>query len=232
MQRRLITVPDTVLRFTMADWEIDWRGIGAGQHGAGGEVVVHNAFPRWVAKSRIFLRGDDLARWRAIRAHAQGRLSIYRIRMCDPVGAEWGAFGGPPAFAAGGVPFAGGISWSTGQNWLYRPFATADAPAPAGAEQIDIDTTSASGFTPRDGQIMSADDWPFVVTSVRRLTGANRFRLGVQMPLRAPIQGGARIDLIPIGRFVATEDAMGAAPYGAARISRVALSLTENLNRR
>jgi len=225
MQRLIVTVPAAFLRFISVDWDIDWRGQSLGENNGGGSQVVYNRFPRWVGTPSIILQGSAIAGWRAIRAEAQGRVGIYRIPMCDPAGFHFSATGaGVPA---AGIPFSEGPTFESGYGFAYEPRCTASASAAAGATSILVEDSDA---VPVPGQIMSANSWPFVVTSVTEVS-SGVYDLTVQMPLRAAISAGDTVLLRGEGLFEAVEDSMGRPSYGAGRLSKVKLSFREVLNR-
>lgn len=219
MQRPIITIPDGFLRHLRMNWDIDWRGQGAGETTGGNTQVVFNAFPRWIGQPEVFLHGAEITQWRAIRAQAQGLLGIYRVEMIDPLG-----FTDPMIGST--IPFSTGQTFSTGQGFAYSPFVTAMVDVPAGASEIVVTATAA----PVVGQIMSHKDWPFVITYVTP-EGGSYYRLGVQMPLRAAITAGDLLDLRAFGLFEVTEGAAGNPAYGASRVSTISLSFREVLNR-
>lgn len=219
MQRHIITIPPGFLRLLRVDWDIDWRGQSSGDRTDGSTQVVYNRFPRWVGRPEIFLQGAQVARWRAIRGAAQGRVGVYRIRMCDPVGFTDASLGDQ-------IPYSNGLPHSTGAGFEYAPICTASLAAAAGATELRV----AAGVAPNVGQIMSHDDWPFLVTSVETVS-AGVYDLGVQMPLRAAIAAGDPINMQGTGLFEATDDTMGNPSYAAARVATVGLSFQEVLVR-
>ncbi|WP_372570360.1 hypothetical protein [Ruegeria jejuensis] len=207
------------------DWDIDWRGQPASDRTSGNSQVVYNAFPRWVGSPQILLRKEQIRNWRAFRATAQGRVGIYRIRLCDPVGfglSETGA-----GIGSKGVPFSTSTFFSADVGFAYDPKATVNIAADAGSEQLTI---TSPDVAPKVGQIMSYDDWPFQVTTVRT-TGADTYSIGIQMPLRSAITAGESVSLAGIGRFEAVEDGMGNPTYGAAHVSTPRLQFREVLTR-
>lgn len=223
MQRRIVNIPPNFARVISCNWDIDWRGQGSGDANDGASRVIYNAFPRWIGAPQVFLVGDQIAQWRAIKLHAQGRVGVYRMQMIDPAG--FGFF----ADVADPVPFAGGELFSGGVGFAHRPTALAVGPVAAGAEELRIDVAP-SGFAPVAGQLMSEGDWPFSVTWVRLVSGTV-YDIGVQMPIRQAILDGASIDLIATGLFEAQEDLMGQSEYTAVQHATVSLSFREVLSR-
>lgn len=218
MQRPIVTLPAAFLEFLQVDWDIDWRGQGLGETTGGGSATVFNRFPRWVGSPSVFLAGEALAQWRAIRATAQGRVGIYRVPMVDTIG-----FDAPPDMD---LSFADGSSFATGAGFAAEPLGFAALAAKAGAEQIRIETEDA----PRIGQIMSQGLWPFTVTWVLEVS-AGVYDLGVQMPLREALAVGDPIRMEAMGLFEAVEGGMGRVTYDASRAAQVKLNFREVLNR-
>jgi len=229
MQRPLVTVPPCLLRLTSADWSIDWRSQSSPEAQDGVSQTVFAAFPRWVSASEIWLRGEALRAWRAIRSAARGRAGVYRLRMCDPAAFSRASIAAPSGWLTDGIPSAEGNPFDTGAGYWVDPFVVASFAAPAGSGILDVDITPA-GVAPVQGQIMSAGDWPFMVTSVTQLYGSI-YRLTVEMPLRAAVAAGDPVLMIAAGRFEAIEEDMGNPAYGAGRTSTVRLSLREVLTR-
>lgn len=221
MQRPIVTLPHDFLRFLSVDWDIDWRGQGLGETTGGGSATVHNKFPRWIGSPTIYLKGAALAQWRAIRAAAQGRVGIYRLPMLDPVGID------PVNAGSSDFFFDGGIGFDDRAGLVSDPVCFAAADASAGAEQIRVEGPAVD---PVIGQIMSHNQWPFVVTWVAEVS-AGVFDLGVQMPLREAIAAGDPVKLQGEGLFEAVEGSMGRPSYGVTRLSQLTLNFREVLNR-
>lgn len=225
MNRDTITVPPHVLLWTNMAWDIDWRGQSAGDATGGLTRTVFNGFPRWVGEPQAFVKDETLRQWRAIRASAQGRANIYRMQMVDPAGYKY------PNTPQNGTTFEDGGRFSDGQGFLPQQFALSIGGHAKGAEEIRVDMSSISGApSPNQGQIMSHDDWPFMVNWVLPVSGTI-YDIGVQMPLRAAIADGDPILMQGVGRFEAVGDDMGAVPYGPAHYSRPKLQFREVLRR-
>ncbi|OWU80431.1 hypothetical protein [Phaeobacter sp. 22II1-1F12B] len=225
MQRPIITIPFGFLRTANFDWDIDWHEQSLGEANSGASQTLYNAFPRWTGGPGIFLQGKAVAQWRAIRAQAQGRIGMYRIRMCDPAAFRLSDTG--VGFTGSGSPFSTGQPFSTGYGFEYVPTCSAKKSASAGATEIRIENAAA---VPVPGQIMSHNYWPFAVTYVTAIS-AGVYDLGVQMPLRAPIAAGDVIKLRGEGLFEALESGMGRMGYGPGIAGRVQLSFREVLSR-
>lgn len=231
MMRRIITIPPTLFKLTSADWDIDWRGQSAGEANSGVTTVVYNAFPRFVAEPSIVLRPDDIAQWRAVRAHARGRTGIYRVRMTDVVGfARKSVAPGASSWLTTGTPHTSGSLFANGLGYWYDPFVTAAASASAGAETIRVNTVASGGVAPNPGQIMSAADWPFVVTSVSSVSADVR-ELTVEPALRRSITAGDTILMTGAGLFEVSDDAAGNPTYDVSKVSRLSIGLREVINR-
>ncbi|KAF0675067.1 hypothetical protein PMES_02588 [Profundibacterium mesophilum KAUST100406-0324] len=227
MERRIITIPPGLFAPTQFDWDIDWRAQSAGETGDGVTRTVFNAFPRWIGSPSVVLVHSQIAAWRAIRAQAQGAVGVYRVPMSDPITySPRGA--APEGWIDDGVPLANGQRLATGEGTSYEPFVRAKRAEAAGAEVIRIDTGGQS--VPVPGQIMSHDDWPFVLTSATRLSGTI-YECQVQMPLRRALPLGARIDLRARGLFEIASDGTGNPAYGASRVSSITVEFREWLNR-
>ena len=223
MERPIITIPRGFLKHLNMSWDIDWRGQSAGEQTGGGTQVVYNAFPRWIGSPEIALYREEIREWRAIRAQARGRTGIYVVEMCDPVGfAQANPY-------PDGIPFSNGQPFSTGYGWQYEPMFYGVGFNKIGAETIRVNVAG-MGIAPVAGQIMSHDDWPFVVTTVAEVS-TGIYDLGIEMPLRAPIRSGDPILLKPRGRFEVLEDTTGNPAYGASRYSQVQLEFREVLTR-
>ena len=106
MKRRVITIPPNFARVLSCNWDIDWRGQGAGDANDGSSRVIYNAFPRWIGAPQLFLAGAQIAQWRALKSHAQGRVGMYRMQMFDPAGfAELSDVAGAVSFSDGRIGF-------------------------------------------------------------------------------------------------------------------------------
>lgn len=230
MKRSIVTVPAHVMRHLSVNWDIDWRGRGAGDATSGLTRTVYDGFPRWTGSPEIFVRKETLRLWRAVRAQAQGRRNIYRIEMVDPVGFRPQETGASTATIRDGLPFGNGATFASGAGWRYAPFALAVGAHAKGAEEMRVDVESCGGVAPKVGQIMSHDDWPFTVTWVQPV-GGTVYDIGVQMPLRAAVRDSDPVLMRGVGRFEAAEEGMGNPSHGPALFSRPQLSFREVLAR-
>ena len=224
MQRPIITIRPDLLRYLSCNWDIDWRGQSASLN-SGISRTVYAGFPRWVGSPGVFLSGAALAEWRAIKATAQGRRGIYRLPLVDPIGFSPSGVGSYDS----GLPFSSGATFSNARGFAFEPFATCAVAVAKGATSLRVDTASV-GVAPAQGQIMSAGDWPFMVTSVLPVSGT-LYDLTVEMPLRAAIAVDAPILMQGRGLFEAAEEGMGNAAYDANRVSQISLSFVEVLTR-
>jgi hypothetical protein len=226
MERPVITIPRSLLHELRMTWRIEWRGQDAGSTIGGNALSVINAFPRWIGSPEVSLHRDAIRRWRALMAEGQGRLGIYRLPMTDPIGFSWAAAAG--AYAKSGVPFSSGARFSSGQGFNFTPTVLAVGAVANGATQFRMDV-SPCGIGPVEGQMMSYDDWPFMVTWVDAVSDT-LFDVGVQM-LRTAIPAGAEINMQAFGRFEVVDEGQGAASYGASRYTTATLSVQEVLRR-
>lgn len=220
INRSIITIPVGFLRHLDFNWDIDWRSQSPRAKLDGSSEDVLNAYPLWVGGSRVSLRQGDILTWRAIRARAQGRANLYRVRMCDPLSSHKSS-----PQVQNGIPYSDNQPFSTGLGFEYRPFVTAVSNVARGAEVMTV-----SGAVPRLGQIISHDDWPYIVTSVTTLSGGDH-RVTFQMPLCAPIPAGATVFLDGSGLFEAVDPDMGAAPYGPGFHATTQLAFRQYINR-
>lgn len=230
MSRQIVTVPRSIAASTRFTWDIDWRGQSPGESMTGATPIVYNAAPRWVGKPVLGLNKDAILQWRAIRAQAQGRALAYRFPMIDPLGDRAAHSVAAQSWIGSGVPFATGASFSTGAGFAYAPSARLVNAAPAGATSMTIDVTGAPR-APYVGQMLSHDNWPFVVTSVTAATVADHYDLTVQMPLRKAIAADEPISYFASGIFVAADDLTGAPQYERRMRSRPEMSLVEYITR-
>ncbi|MBT9387017.1 hypothetical protein KM176_24465 [Pseudooceanicola sp. CBS1P-1] len=217
MSRAIIDLPRFLLRASLVDWDIDWRGQSAGGDTAGGEQVVYNAFPRWVGSPRIILPGPMIGVWRAIRAQAEGRVNAYRVPMVDPVSLRPQARDWRADLQA----------WQRGIYRPHRPVVTCTTAVAAGATTITVNEALA-GQPVRVGAFLSYDDWPFVVTG--RAGAGAAVTLSVKM-LRTAIPAGAAIDLAASGVFLGTSDTMGNPAYDTSGVASVDLDFREWIGR-
>lgn len=224
MKREIVTVPRCVLRQLSVNWDIDWRGRGLGDTTDGVTRTMYDGFPRWTGSPQVVLTADTIRQWRAVRATAQGRRSIYRIEMVDPVGFR------PQETGASDRTIRDGTAFGPDVSFRYAPFALAVGTHGKGAEEIRVDAAPCNGVAPKIGQIMSHDDWPFTVTWVQPVSGTV-YDIGVQMPLRAAIRDGDFVLMRGVGRFEAADEGMGNPSYGPASFSRPRLSFREVLAR-
>ena len=228
MKRSIITLPPQLLKWLVRSWDIDWRGQGAGDFTSGVTRTLYAGFPRWVVESPIILEREQILQWRAIRAAAQGRRHIYRIRMYDPQGFSLSETGGTEG--GSGTPFSEGQYFETGFGFEYNPFALAVGAHAAGAEEIRVDVSSCNDVAPKQGQIMSHNDWPFEVTWVQHVSGTV-YDIGIQMPLRSAIADEDPVLMRGVGRFEAMDEGMGNPAYDPTRFSRPQLRFQEVLAR-
>ncbi|MGR3452875.1 hypothetical protein [Pseudooceanicola sp.] len=226
MERPVITIPRSLLRELRMTWRTEWRGQDAGMSIGGNPLTVINAFPRWVGTPEVSLHRDAIRRWRALLAEGQGRLGIYRLPMTDPVGFDWNA--AASAHVKLGVPFSNGAKFTTGQGIRYTPTVLAVGAVTSGAPEFRVDI-SPCGIAPAEGQIMSHDDWPFIVTWVDAVS-ETIYDIGVRM-LRTAIPDGAEIMMQAHGRFEVVDEGQGDAPYDASRYTTAQLSVQEVLRR-
>lgn len=218
--RQTIIIPRFLMRATACQWRIDWRGQGAVSGLDGSDQIIYNAFPRWVGTAQVSLRGDMGRVWRALIARGQGRVNCYSVPMVDPIARQLDA---PADFWRASLE-----DYLAGRYVEPRPTITCAADAAAGAETITVDERAAARPV-RVGSILSAADWPFVVTG-RSGSGAATV-LEVEMPLRRAIAAGAQIDLAPRGLFVATDDAMGWPSFAGSTSQAPTLDLAEWITR-
>jgi len=219
INRRIITIPPRFLREIEFNWDIDWRGQAPRARLNGTSEDVLSAFPMWVGSPVISLRREQILTWRAIRASAQGRANLYRVRMCDPLGRS-GA-----SSDLDGIPFSTEEPFSNGLGFEYRPFCRAVGAVTRGSETMVL-----AGDAPKVGQMISHDDWPYVVTSV--LTqGDGTHLVGFQMPLYANIPDDDPVFLDGRGLFEASDSDMGAVPYSATSHTRARLSFRQYITR-
>lgn len=219
INRRIITIPPGFMRNIEVNWDIDWRGQSPRAKVNGATEDVLSAYPLWVGTPTISLRREHILAWRAIRAQAQGRANLYRIRMCDPLGSHL------TGAAQSGVPFSDDQPFASGLGFENRPFMTAVSGVSRGSETMVV-----SGTPPRQGQIISHNDWPYLVTSVLAVSGGDH-RITFQMPLYAAIPAGDPVYLDGSSLFEAADADMGAAPYGPGFHTTARLSFRQYINR-
>ncbi|MGI3169981.1 hypothetical protein ACRARG_12550 [Pseudooceanicola sp. C21-150M6] len=226
MERPIITVPRDLLRQTEFNWQIDWRGQESGVSIGGNPLGVVNAFPRWIGEPQMTLHNDLVRRWRAIIGQAQGRLGVFRLPLIDPIGFDWQAAAG--ALSPNGAQIGNGEYLTTGNGIAYVPMALAVGAVAAGATEFRIDV-SPCGIAPVDGQIMSAEDWPFQVTWTQPVSGT-LYDIGV-VRLATAIEDGGVINMQGHGRFEMRDESQGMASYGPDRHSTPSLAVQEVLRR-
>ncbi len=222
MALEIVTIPSILFCNQNMNWDIDWRSQGAGINLEGVTQQVRANYPRWIGSPKVALKETELLTWRAIRAYTSGRALCYRIKMFDPVG-----YNPTASLVTNGVDWANNLPWANGLGWEYDPFVLAKGTVQAGAVQMQI-TIESGASAPVPGQIMSYDDWPFVVTWVKD-DGSNNYTIGVQMPIRTLIPNGAKIKLRASGLFLAREENMGLPDYGLSMTSMPTLFFEEYL---
>ena len=209
-------MPLPLLRQTIFNWRIDWRGKPPSQGLNGNEQIVYNAAPRIVGEPVVYLEGDAILAFRALIARGRGRVNIYRMPLLDPLAHQPKLGGG----ANWGLEFA---ALQSGQYLEYRPQVACAAGAAAGAASIIVNEANLD--TPvRVGQWLSYDDWPFLV--VGRTGSGVAVTLTVER-LAVTIPPAALIDVHARGIFKATDDSMGWPSYGAGAFTDLNLSFVE-----
>ncbi|WP_457645327.1 hypothetical protein [Profundibacter sp.] len=224
MKREIITIPRRILRVQTFDWLIDWRGQRSGEGLSGVYQTVFSSFPRWIGTLDFNVFRDEILKWRAVHAAAMSEINIYRIEMLDVQGLDF-----PAQSPANGVPHVGGAVFQGGAGYSYEPFVFCPAGASRGDTSVVVETP-AGVAPPTAGRLMSYDDWPFVVTSVRDL-GGSQYALTVKPSIRGDIPAGARINLRARGLFYAENSDRANPAYGLNRASSPKLQLVEYLNR-
>jgi len=230
MTRTLIDMPPDLLRYISVDWDIDWRSQRLGEFTDGVTRTAFTGVPRWIGTPKSYLDRSRLGRWRATRAVAAGGWGIYRIRMVDLGVAPMAGAGITPAIAAQGRAWSTGEYFSTGKGWEAVVTATAAASYPVGATEVQIDTTPSGSVEPVVGQIMSHDDWPFMVVSLRNRGGA-LWDLQIAPGLRGAITAGDIVMMQGVGRFQAMDSGMGEVGYDRQMRTRTQLQFMEVLAR-
>lgn len=209
---RILTNTDALIRALVCNWDIDWRGQTSASAG-GVDQIVYNAFPRWIGTPKIDLRNVQIAAYRAVRAHGQGRAGVWRVPLVDEDGR------GP---RPGGTTWGGGVTWDGGVSWAVEPTVVCAVAAAAGASEIVV---TEGGETVTVGQFISHDDWPYVVTW--RSEESDGVHLGVEMPLRRPIPQGAEIHLRARGLFRLASDMSGNPAYDRRFVAQPELQFIE-----
>lgn len=227
MQRDIITIPRSLMRVLDMTWDIDWRQQANSASLADVSQYVVNAFPRWVGSPSLHLRREQILAWRALRAEGQGMKNVYRLDIVDPLGFDTLELG---VNAAVGIPHSTGVLFSTGMGYAAVATCLSVGAATVGATSLRLDVSIIDGRAPKQGQIMSHGDWPFLVTSVVE-AGADVYDVTVQMPLRAAIPDGEEIRMQGVGLFELVEPQMGVLSYGRNHTSSPSFSFREVLQR-
>lgn len=225
MQRQIITPPRDLWRQFSVDWDIDWRGQEVGQTTGGVSKIVQNALPRWIGSPSLVLYHEMVGRWRAMRATAQGRVGVFRLPLVDTAVFSLNDVASGQQAIDNGLAFDNGKMFLGGKGWRYDPFVLMVDAAAAGADVIRVDA-AAVGLAPRVGQIMSQNDYPFLVAWVSQVDD-DIYDLGIQMPLRAAISTGARVKMQGEGLFEMVEAGGGNPSYGLNRVSRPQMQFRE-----
>lgn len=150
--------------------------------------------------------------FRAHRLKARGMTGIFRMVMIDTA-----LFDEP---ILDDVPFDDGAFFDDGAGWAGEYEVRCDAGAKAGDTTIVVNIGTANGPIVQ-GQILSHNDYPFVVTSIYN------GELEVEMPLRADIPAGDMIRLQGRGLFEMVQPMTGNPTYGPGRISATTMELQE-----
>ncbi len=153
MERRVITLPP--LLAAEIDWDIDWREQSTGTTLAGRRKIEIGALPRWIGTPKLQLHRAEISQWRAHRWAGRGQTGIFRVQMIDGLSLAQAA--------SGQLPFDGGAVFDGGAGWAALPFVRCAGGAPAGAEDMLIDESSAP-HPVRVGSWLSHADLPFGVT--------------------------------------------------------------------
>lgn len=229
MFRDTVTIPQGLLKILSFDWRINWRNQSSGEFMDGATGTHFGGVPRWEGQPTAFLSGRDIAQWAAIRDTAQGKRGLYRVPMADPAAYVHAGTGATRSQIENGVPLSVDTFFSDGTGFGYEAFAVAVGSTAAGASTIRVDVASCGDLAPVIGQIMSAQDWPFRVTSVTSVSGT-QYDLTVQR-LRVAINDGDFLPMRGVGLFEAVEAEMGATQYGAGQHTTVQLGFIEALRR-
>lgn len=210
MNPKIITVQRSLMVSSMFNWDIDWRGKSTGDTNAGGSEVTYSNFPRWVGSPQMGLCQETIPQWRAIRAAARGRVNVYRVPIIDAFG--YARKISAKVYDLSGLKGIGGLVFTDQTPTEYQPFMLVKGAVAKGDTSVVVNTAPVSGYTPQVGEILSNNDWPFIVTEVYE-TGNNEYTLTVEPPFRAAIASGEMIDIIPYGLFKVTSDTSGNPGY-------------------
>jgi len=218
MARDIITIPPDLCRVTAFDWDIDWRTQPGGETTAGNSQIYQQGFPRWFGNLPLVLTPSLILRWRAVRAHARGRLGLYKVTMPD-----W-LIGVPGE----GQPWYDGQPWGNDEFWESNPLWLFAANAPRGSSTIRV-TVPEGMPAPQQGRIVSHNDWPTIITSVAEISA--QWELTIARPLIEAAVSGDPLSLRPTGIFEAISDGTGNPAYDLDRVARPVMEFREYLNR-
>lgn len=222
MARPIVTIPRPLLRLLSFEWSFDRRGTGLGNNLAGVSVASYSQFPVWRGSLSLSHHGGQIGQWRALQSQVQGRHGIYAVEMIDPA-----VFHRPDLQSPGEV-MSDGELFSDDTGFEIVPVCLVVGAHKSGARILRVDV-SGNGLVPKLGQIMSANDRPFVVELVREINAAT-YELQIGSPcLRGDVPDGAEVRHVARGLFEAVDDTSGTASYGPARHARPVLELREAL---
>lgn len=224
MQRSIIDLPARYQRDLVFNWDIDWRGSPPSDNTAGTQQIVYNNFPRWVGQPSYFIKPEEVGPLRALRALVQGRKNIWRIKLGDLA-----VFNPTTEGFPAGIYWDDDTSWDNDILWKYEPFFVLSVAASAGATKIIVDI-SGEGVVPKIGQIISCNDYPYIVTYVTvDPENSNLVTLGIQTPLRESLPVNSEFKYIATGLFIAVTDTTGNPSYDGVGFSKPSFQFVEYL---
>lgn len=226
MQPKIVTLRYNILHLTDIDWSLDWRNRSSGPGLDGSNQIVGFGFPRWVGAPAFRLRPSLIGEFQAVRDASQGMANVWRVPMIDPVTMDRErALRTRKKSQPFGLDTGSGPAFAEGVGFQWDPILIAQNGAKKGDTSIVLD-----GEFLAVGQVVSYQDWPFRITSIRTNAGGEKV-CGVAPAVRCDIPEGGIVQAIGHGLFQLEDAGNGRISYGLDRMAAPSLSLVEWINR-
>lgn len=226
MKRNVVTLRYDLLRTVDLDWSLDWRNRSSGTAADGSNQIVALGFPRWIGSTKLRLPPSLIGAYQAARDASQGLMNVWRVPMTDPVTLDREvALRTRKKALPFGLDTGSGPRFAEGCGFQWDPILV----APDGAKKGDTSIVLEGEFL-AVGQVVSYQDWPFRILSVRS-EASGRKRCTVAPAVRVDVPAGGIVQAIGHGLFQLADAESGRMGYGLDRVATPDLSFVEWINR-